>query len=76
MQIDPDRIRGGGGGGGAEYVRIWLRTSKTFLLHRYLTITINVPVVYMALGFNDFYEGKFITQAIEGVGSENRDFFG
>ncbi len=25
-------------------------------------ITINVAVVYMALGLNDFYGGKFITQ--------------
>jgi hypothetical protein len=36
--------------------------------HRYRTLIINVPVVYMALGFNDFYEGKFITQAI-GIGT-------
>jgi hypothetical protein len=58
MQIDPDRIRG------AEYERIWLRTSKTFMLYvYYLKITINVPLVYMSLEFYDFYEGKFITQA-------------
>ncbi len=39
---------------------------------RSTTITINGPVVYMALGSNDFDVGKSISRALEGVGPENQ----
>ncbi len=36
----------------------------------------NLPVLHMVLGFNDFYEGKSITQAIGRGGPWNLDLFG
>ncbi len=40
------------------------------------TLTINVPVVYMARGVMILMRENPFREPLEGVGPENRDFFG
>jgi hypothetical protein len=51
-------------------------TKETEFLFCLIRLTINIPVVFMALYVMVLRRATSLQGALEGVGPENRDFFG